>query len=62
MRVSITRAGIAGLLLTWALPRRGVEVVLFDAGPVPNPGSSSFDERRILVTATAICPDRPLDA
>lgn len=47
MRVSIVGAGIAGLSLAWALRRRGAEVALFDAGPIPNPGSSSFDEHRI---------------
>ena len=47
MRVSIVGAGIAGLSLAWALRKRGVDVALFDAGPIPNPVSSSFDEHRI---------------
>ena len=41
-------AGIAGMSLAWALRRQGIEVVLFDAGPIPNPISSSFDEHRII--------------
>ena len=47
MRVSIIGAGIAGLSLAWALRQRGCDVALFDAGPIPNPVSSSFDEHRI---------------
>lgn len=47
VRVSIVGAGIAGLSLAWALRKRGVEVSLFDAGRIPNPVSSSFDEHRI---------------
>lgn len=47
MKVSIIGAGIAGLSLAWALRRRVVDVALFDAGPIPNPVSSSFDEHRI---------------
>lgn len=47
MKVSVIGAGIAGLSLAWALRVRGVEVALFDAGPIPNPGGSSFDEHRI---------------
>lgn len=47
MRVLIVGAGIAGLSLAWRLRKRGVEVTLFDQGPIPNPISSSFDEHRI---------------
>ncbi|MDB5614323.1 MAG: dependent oxidoreductase [Devosia sp.] len=47
VKVSIVGAGIAGLSLAWALRKRGAEVALFDAGPIPNPVSSSFDEHRI---------------
>jgi glycine/D-amino acid oxidase-like deaminating enzyme len=47
VKVSIVGAGIAGLSLAWALRKRGVDVALFDAGPIPNPVSSSFDEHRI---------------
>lgn len=47
MKVSIVGAGIAGLSLAWALRQRSVDVALFDAGAIPNPISSSFDEHRI---------------
>jgi len=47
VRVSIVGAGIGGLSLAWALRKLGVEVALFDAGPIPNPTSSSYDEHRI---------------
>lgn len=47
VKVSIVGAGIAGLSLAWALRRRRVSVALFDAGAIPNPTSSSFDEHRI---------------
>ena len=47
VKVSIVGAGIAGLSLAWALRKRGVQVALFDAGAIPNPVSSSFDEHRI---------------
>src|SRR6218665_3649878 len=47
MKIAIVGAGIAGLSLAWALHKRGATVELFDAGPIPNPVSSSFDEHRI---------------
>lgn len=47
MKVAIVGAGIGGLSLAWALRRRGVDVAIFDQGPIPNPVSSSFDEHRI---------------
>ncbi|MET3927031.1 FAD-dependent oxidoreductase [Devosia sp. 2618] len=47
MKVSIVGAGIAGLSLAWALRKRGIAVALFDAGAIPNPVASSFDEHRI---------------
>lgn len=47
MKVAIIGAGIGGLSLAWALRRRGVDVAIFDQGPIPNPVSSSFDEHRI---------------
>jgi sarcosine oxidase/sarcosine oxidase subunit beta len=48
MRVGILGAGIAGLTTAWALARRGVEVTVFDQGPIPNPAGSSLDEHRII--------------
>ena len=43
----IVGGGIAGLSTAWALARRGVEVELFEQGPLPNPKCSSYDEHRI---------------
>lgn len=43
----IVGGGIAGLSTAWALARRGVEVELFEQGPLPNPRASSYDEHRI---------------
>lgn len=43
----IVGGGIAGLSTAWALARRGVEVELFEQGPLPNPRASSHDEHRI---------------
>ncbi len=47
-KVLIVGGGIAGLSTAWALSRRGVEVELFEQGPLPNPRSSSHDEHRII--------------
>jgi len=44
----IVGGGIAGLSTAWALARRGVEVDLFEQGPLPNPRASSYDEHRII--------------
>ncbi len=44
----IVGGGIAGLSTAWALARRGVEVELFEQGPLPNPRASSYDEHRII--------------
>jgi glycine/D-amino acid oxidase-like deaminating enzyme len=43
----IVGGGIAGLSTAWALARRGVQVELFEQGPLPNPRASSYDEHRI---------------
>lgn len=48
MKVAIVGAGIAGLSSAWALARRGVEVTLYEQGPIPNPLSASGDEHRII--------------
>lgn len=47
MKVAIVGAGIAGLSLARELSLRGVQVALFDQGPIPNPVASSVDEHRI---------------
>ena len=47
MKALIVGGGIAGLSTAWALARRGVQVELFEQGPLPNPRSSSYDEHRI---------------
>lgn len=47
-KVLIVGGGIAGLSTAWALARRGMEVELFEQGPLPNPRSSSYDEHRII--------------
>ena len=44
----IVGGGIAGLSTAWALARRGVQVELFEQGPLPNPRASSYDEHRII--------------
>jgi sarcosine oxidase/sarcosine oxidase subunit beta len=43
----IVGGGIAGLSTAWALARRGMQVELFEQGPLPNPKASSYDEHRI---------------
>lgn len=47
MKVAIVGAGIGGLSLARELALRGVQVALFDQGPIPNPVASSVDEHRI---------------
>jgi len=44
----IVGGGIAGLSTAWALAQRGMQVELFEQGPLPNPRSSSYDEHRII--------------
>lgn len=47
MKVMIVGAGIVGLSIARELLKRGVNVAVFDQGPIPNPISSSMDEHRI---------------
>jgi len=48
VKALIIGGGIAGLSTAWALARRGVQVELFEQGPLPNPRASSYDEHRII--------------
>jgi glycine/D-amino acid oxidase-like deaminating enzyme len=43
-RIAVVGAGVLGLTTAWALARRGHAVTVLDAGPIPNPEGSSFDE------------------
>jgi sarcosine oxidase/sarcosine oxidase subunit beta len=47
-RIAVVGAGVLGLTTAWALARRGHAVTVLDAGPIPNPEGSSFDEGRIM--------------
>jgi len=44
----VVGGGIAGLTTAWTLAQEGVEVDLYEQGPLPNPVSSSYDEHRII--------------
>lgn len=44
----VVGGGIAGLSTAWSLARQGVEVDLYEQGPLPNPIASSYDEHRII--------------
>lgn len=48
LRVAIVGGGIAGLTLAWVLARRGHGVAVHEAGPIPNPDNSSWDDGRII--------------
>jgi len=47
-RVIIVGGGIGGLSLAWALARQGQTVTVLEAGTLPNPSGSSFDDGRII--------------
>ncbi|CAN5335112.1 FAD-dependent oxidoreductase [soil metagenome] len=44
----IVGGGIYGLTTAWALARRGFKVTVLEAGSLPNPRGSSYDEHRIV--------------
>lgn len=44
----IVGGGVYGLATAWRLARRGVKVTVLEAGSLPNPRGSSYDEHRII--------------
>jgi sarcosine oxidase len=46
--IVIVGAGIVGLSVARAGTRRGHEITVLDAGPVPNPHGASFDQHRMI--------------
>lgn len=48
LRVVVVGAGITGLLAAIRCVLAGYRVVLLERGPIPNPGSTSFDQHRAL--------------
>lgn len=46
--IAVVGAGISGLSTAWALAKHGVDVTLYEQGPIPNPLSASGDEHRII--------------
>ncbi len=48
MRVLVIGGGVIGLSTAWALARAGHEPLLFEAGPLPNPGGASHDQHRLI--------------
>ncbi|MBF6059750.1 FAD-binding oxidoreductase [Nocardia terpenica] len=51
--VVIAGAGITGLITAVRCARAGHRVTVVDRGPIPNQGSSSFDQHRVLRALTA---------
>jgi glycine/D-amino acid oxidase-like deaminating enzyme len=48
VKVIVIGGGIMGLCAAWALRRAGVEVILHEQGPIPNPLASSADQHRLI--------------
>ncbi len=51
MKVIVVGAGIMGLATAWACRRRGVDVVVYEQGRLPNPRGASVDEHRQMYRA-----------